>query len=177
MPAAAAHLQLRRSNDCARRPGTADSASPSSPDTPVVTPPELSGGCLCGAIRYHIAGAPLFVGQCYCKDCQKATGTGHSTVVGVLETQLSVEGTPAVHASVGGSGRRVRRHFCPACAGRLYTAADSAGPVHMVQAGSLDEPNAVTPTVAIFVKDALNWDRIDPTMTKFDHVPPNPPTT
>jgi hypothetical protein len=137
----------------------------------------MSGGCLCGAIRYRIAGPPVFVGQCHCRDCQKATGTGHSTVVGVLETQFRVEGQPAVYSSVGGSGGQVRRHFCPVCAGRLYTSADSAGPVRMVQAGSLDQPNAVTPTVAIFVKDALSWDYIAPGMTKFDHLPPNPPRT
>ncbi len=140
------------------------------------TPVELSGGCLCGAIRYRIAGAPLFVGQCYCKDCQKATGTGHATVVAVLQDQLDVTGTPAVYASQGGSGGQVRRHFCAVCAGRLYTSADSAGPLRMVQAGSLDDPNAVTPTAAIYVKNALTWDRIDPALAKFDHLPPGPPS-
>ena len=34
----------------------------------------LDGGCLCGAIRYRLAGPTLFVSQCACKDCQKATG-------------------------------------------------------------------------------------------------------
>ena len=135
---------------------------------------ELSGGCLCGAVRYRIAGAPVFVGQCYCRDCQKATGTGHSTVLGVPAPQLHIEGTPAVYTSQGGSGGQVRRHFCPVCAGRLFTSADSAGPIRMVQAGSLDDPNAVTPSVAIYVKDALSWDRIDPALTKFERLPPTP---
>ena len=136
-------------------------------------PVDLSGGCLCGAIRYQILGAPLFVGQCYCKDCQKATGTGHSTVIGVPETQLRIVGAPAVYASRGESGGQVHRHFCPVCAGRLYTAADSTGPIRMVQAGSLDDPNAVTPTVAIYVKDALTWDRIDPGLAQFERLPPS----
>jgi hypothetical protein len=140
-----------------------------------VTSVDLSGGCLCGAIRYRIAGAPLFVGQCYCKDCQKATGTGHTTVIGVLETQLKIMGEPTVYASQGGSGGQVRRHFCPVCASRLYTTADSGGPVRMVQAGTLDDPNAVTPTVAIYVKDALGWDRIDAAVAKFERLPPAPP--
>jgi hypothetical protein len=140
-----------------------------------VTSVDLSGGCLCGAIRYLIAGAPVFVGQCYCKDCQKATGTGHSTVIGVLETQLNISGEPALYASQGGSGGEVRRHFCPVCASRLYTSADSAGPMRMVQAGTLDDPNAVTPTVAIYVKDALSWDRIDSGVAKFEQLPPAPP--
>ena len=140
-----------------------------------MTSVDLSGGCLCGAIRYLIAGAPAFVGQCYCKDCQKATGTGHSTVIGVLEAQLNISGEPAVYASHGGSGGEVRRHFCPVCASRLYTGADSAGPMRMVQAGTLDDPNAVTPTVAIYVKDALSWDRIDSGVAKFEQLPPAPP--
>jgi hypothetical protein len=42
----------------------------------------------------------------------------------------------------------------------------------MVQAGTLDDPNAVIPTVAIYVKDALSWDRIDATVVKFDRLPP-----
>lgn len=141
----------------------------------LATQPDLSGGCLCGAIRYRIAGAPLFVGQCYCRDCQKATGTGHATVVGVLENQLTLTGTAVHYATTGSSGGQVRRHFCAVCAGRLYTSADSSGPVRLVQAGSLDQPQAVTPTVAIYVKDAIPWDHIPPSLTKFDAVPPSPP--
>ena len=141
----------------------------------MTTASQLSGGCLCGAVRYRITGAPLFVGQCYCRDCQKATGTGHATVVGVLESNLSIEGRPSVYSSTGSSGGQVRRHFCAVCAGRLYTSADSAGPVRMVQAGSLDEPHAVTPTVAIFVRDAIPWDHIPPSLVKFELVPPSPP--
>jgi hypothetical protein len=146
-----------------------------SQEKPVAGPDPLEGGCLCGAIRYLIAGAPVFVGQCYCRDCRKATGTGHSTVVAVLVSQLRVTGEPAVYASQGGSGGQVRRHFCPVCAGRLYTTADSSGPLRLVQAGSLDDPNAVTPTVAIFVKDAPTWDRIDPALAAFAHLPPSAP--
>jgi len=45
----------------------------------------------------------------------------------------------------------------------------------MVQAGTLDDPNAVTPTVAIYVKDALSRDRIDAAVAKFEHLPPAAP--
>ena len=57
----------------------------------------LSGGCLCGDIRYHISAAPLFVSQCFCRDCQKATGTGHTTIVGVDAAHFRItSGTPVV---------------------------------------------------------------------------------
>ena len=33
-------------------------------------PGVLTGGCLCGDIRYELKGPALFVGQCCCRDCQ-----------------------------------------------------------------------------------------------------------
>jgi hypothetical protein len=35
----------------------------------------LEGGCLCNAVRYKLNGPILFVSQCCCKDCQKATAS------------------------------------------------------------------------------------------------------
>ena len=31
----------------------------------------LTGGCLCGAVRYKISADPIFSGKCYCEDCRK----------------------------------------------------------------------------------------------------------
>jgi hypothetical protein len=36
-----------------------------------------SGGCACGAIRYAIAGEPMLMNDCQCRDCQRKSGTGH----------------------------------------------------------------------------------------------------
>ena len=33
----------------------------------------FGGGCACGAIRYECAGAPRYMGNCHCTDCQQAT--------------------------------------------------------------------------------------------------------
>lgn len=135
-------------------------------------PGTLTGGCLCGAIRYQLSGPALFVSQCCCRDCQKATGTGHTTIVGVKGHQLLVTGTPATYVCHGDSGGDVVRHFCGRCAGRLYTSGTLPGEVVMVQAGSLDDPDAVTPESVIYVKDAVKWDRFDPALPQFPGMPP-----
>ena len=131
----------------------------------------MKGGCLCGAIRYEIQGAPLFSGQCCCRDCQKATGTGHVTIIGVHNSQLAITGTPQTYTSRGGSGGSVTRHFCGVCGGRIYTSGDQPGEVVMVQAGSLDEPNQVSPQTIIYVRDAAAWDFLDPALQKFETFP------
>ena len=38
-----------------------------------------TGGCACGAIRFEIAGEPLFQNDCQCRDCQRMSGTGHGS--------------------------------------------------------------------------------------------------
>ncbi len=34
----------------------------------------ITGGCMCGAIRYEATEPPQEVGYCHCRMCQKATG-------------------------------------------------------------------------------------------------------
>ncbi len=132
----------------------------------------LEGGCLCGAIRYRLTGPSLFVSQCCCKDCQKATGTGHTTIVGIHKDQLAIEGTPATYTNAGESGGSVTRHFCGTCAGRLYTSGDLPGDFIMVQAGSLDDPGAIAPQSVIYLKDAVSWDHFDPALPKYETMQP-----
>lgn len=125
------------------------------------------GGCLCGEIRYRLAGPSLFECQCCCRDCQKATGTGHTTIVGVLSSQLVVAGNPQTFTNAGESGGTVTRHFCGTCGGRLYTSGSLPGEVVMIQAGSLDNPNVVTPQNVIYGKHAVTWDNFDPALQIF----------
>jgi hypothetical protein len=132
----------------------------------------LAGGCLCGAIRYRLTGPSLFVSQCCCRDCQKATGTGHTTIIGIHNSQLDLTGTPKTYTSSGDTGGKVTRHFCGTCAGRLYTSGDLPGAVIMVQAGSLDDPNAISPQSVIYLKDAPHWDHFDPALPKFEGMQP-----
>lgn len=130
------------------------------------------GGCLCGAIRYVLTGPSLFECQCCCRDCQKATGTGHTTIIGIHQSQLALTGTPATYTNSGESGRSVTRHFCGTCAGRLFTSGSMPGEMIMIQAGSLDDPNVVAPQNVIYTKQAVRWDHFDPSIPSYpDYAP------
>jgi hypothetical protein len=130
------------------------------------------GGCLCGSLRYVVTGPSLFESQCCCRDCQLATGTGHTTIVGLLSSQLVVDGERQVYTNQGESGGTVSRHFCGQCGGRLYTTGSLPGEVVMIQAGSLDDPSVVTPQNVIYRKDAVRWDHFDPAIPSYDTYAP-----
>ena len=36
----------------------------------------ITGGCLCGALRYEADAEPLHAGFYYCDDCRRASGSG-----------------------------------------------------------------------------------------------------
>jgi hypothetical protein len=131
----------------------------------------LSGGCLCGQIRYEIRRPFLFVSQCCCKDCQKATGTGHTTIIGLPGGQLTMHGEPKTYTSIGDTGGKVTRHFCGNCGGRLYTTGDRPGDNVIIQAGSLDDPEQISPENVIYAKNRISWDKPDPALPHIAGLP------
>lgn len=113
---------------------------------------------MCGAVRYDILDTPRLVSRCYCNDCKKDTGTGHNTVVGVIEGKFHMTGAVTHYARKGGSGLDVVRSFCTRC-GTTLTGRPAVMPgIVMVRAGTLDDPAKVTPTRAIFASRAVHWD-------------------
>lgn len=110
----------------------------------------LTGGCLCGKVRYRITGAPLRVAACHCRDCQKNTGSAFSMNAMFRESQVELSGDMAVYIMRGDSGGEVQRHFCPSCGSTVRSAAVATQGLFVLKAGTLDEPRRVVPTDDIF---------------------------
>ena len=53
---------------------------------------KLSGGCLCGNIRYKILKEPLLAYTCHCRFCQKDTGTAHRSALATLNEYVDLSG-------------------------------------------------------------------------------------
>ena len=79
-----------------------------------------TGQCLCGKVTYTLIGQPLRMMQCHCKDCQRATGTGHLNNAFFKEEQFQLKGNVKAHEQVAGSGNTNIRYFCPECGSRMY---------------------------------------------------------
>ena len=77
--------------------------------------PFATGKCLCGAVNYSIKAEPVSMGQCHCKDCQRASGTGHMSIARFKREDVTISGQTTSYASVAESGNTNTRHFCPVC--------------------------------------------------------------
>lgn len=118
----------------------------------------ISGGCMCGAVRYELTEPPMFAGFCYCEDCRRGTGT-HSANVAVPESALKITGETREFSKLGGSGNEVVRVFCPVCGGGLLARPAARQGIVMLKAGTLDDPELFKPMACIFVSRAPSWDK------------------
>jgi hypothetical protein len=132
----------------------------------------LTGGCLCGTVRYEADGEPLFACLCYCRDCQRASGAGHVPVLGMPADMVRVSGRTQGFTVTGGSGRPATRHFCPACGSCLFGTSEATPSLFNVYAGTLDDPSRFRPEAAIFTRSRAPWDPLPDGLPSFDALPP-----
>lgn len=120
----------------------------------------LTGGCLCGAVRYESAGPALFSAVCHCRDCQRASGSGGVPVLGVPRPSFSCTGPVKQSRSTGGSGQTAVRNFCADCGSLLFGTPESAPEMVTIYVGSLDDSSAFQPTDALFAGQRPAWARL-----------------
>jgi hypothetical protein len=120
---------------------------------------EKEGGCSCGAVRYRLGGAPMFVHCCHCTSCQ--TETGSAFVLNALIEAARVETLagapqPVMTPSESGRGQNVWR--CPDCRVALWSNYGGAADLlRFVRIGTLDDPGALPPDVHIYTRSKLAW--------------------
>jgi hypothetical protein len=137
---------------------------------PVSVP--FTGGCACGAIRYECATEPLYMGNCHCRDCQRATGSAYFAAVGMSTAAFRLTaGTPAYYEKLADSGNTMRRAFCPQCGSPVFLTNSARPNLVVLYAGSVDDPSWVRPARDIYTASAQPWDYMDPALPKFPQMP------
>ena len=125
----------------------------------------FSGGCACGSVRYE-AGASMLMMNCHCRDCQRASGSGYAPFVVVPKASFEFSGELQFYKSAGGTGKKVRRGFCPACGSPIVIEVEIVPDIVALLAGSLDAPASHVPTMDIFTASAQPWDHMSPDTKK-----------
>jgi len=110
-----------------------------------------TGGCRCGAVRFHADAEPLSVSYCHCSDCRRATGAPVSAFVGFAAGAVSVSGDPLRSFRNG----PVTRSFCGTCGSPLAYADQRLADRVWFMLGAMDAPAGYAPTLHAWAAEQL----------------------
>ena len=123
---------------------------------------EYAGGCSCGAVRYRVSAAPRFSFHCQCRQCQRATGTGHASLFVVPVDSVALSGELRFFAQTADDGNTVSRGFCPLCGSPVVGKSSGHPDIMLFTAASLDDPALFKPEKVVWSDSRQPWDYTDP---------------
>ncbi len=130
-----------------------------------------TGKCLCGAVSFTLTGDPVNMAQCHCKDCQRASGTGHMSIAFFKEEQFELKGETSEFGVTADSGNVNTRAFCPTCGSRVFSYNSARAGIVGVPVGSCDDNSWFTPKAVVYCKDREAWDNTRTDIPNFDGMP------
>jgi hypothetical protein len=128
----------------------------------------ITGGCLCGGVRYEVRGPLREVIACHCEQCRRTSG--HFVAATACRRgafALVKSGTLKWYVAVSG----FRRGFCSECGSSLFFE-EAGGERVSIAAGSLDKPQGLRIAAHIFASEAGDYYQIEPSVPvsqKGDH--------
>lgn len=119
---------------------------------------ELTGGCLCGAVRYTLSeGFRLIPYACHCSNCQSRTGSAFSEHMLFTLTDLEISGELDTGEYDQPSGPHSTIYGCAKCKARVYAVNDSREGMASLRCGTLDESPDLEIEHHIWVSSKQKW--------------------
>jgi hypothetical protein len=142
-----------------------------------MTSKPITGGCLCGAVRFQSDQPPIANRACWCRVCQYIA-SGNASVNAVFRTEsFAFTGELADYVSTADSGNVMRRRFCPTCGTPLFSESTGRPELIVVRVGALDDPSTSRPSSFIWTASAPEWGYTDPELPNCEGQPGPLPTT
>src|ERR1700759_1080371 len=130
---------------------------------------KLEGGCYCGAVRYVAEGEPMLKAQCHCRECQYITGGSPTMFVAMPPDGLKYTKGAPKQFSRKDLEKPVTREFCAECGTHVVTRPQR--PLVVIKVGTLDDPAAIMPQIAIYTVDKQPFHHVPEGMPAFERLP------
>ena len=129
----------------------------------------LTGGCLCGAVRYEAGGTPYHAVICHCSMCRRAAGAPVVAWFSVARADFRfTAASPAAYCSSGHATRR----FCARCGTQLTFESDRHPAEIDVTTATLDDPEMVPPADHVHDGTRLSWVRVSDGLPRYSNARP-----
>ena len=120
----------------------------------------ISGGCLCGSVRFELTEPPKEAGYCHCTRCQRRTGNASSAqarIDGRSFRLLAGEETVKAWRHPEGGFEKL---FCSECGAQLFSRNPDDPTQMSIRMSAFDEDPGVRPSWRAFVANAASWEPI-----------------
>jgi hypothetical protein len=122
-----------------------------------------TGGCLCGAVRYRVAGpVRRAVVACHCTTCRRFTG-GLWTGTSAWRADVVIERDESLRWFR--SSAEAERGFCSHCGSSLFWRGDNE-PLMSLAVGCLDAPTGLELAVHSWISECADYWRFDATLPR-----------
>lgn len=135
--------------------------------------PFAVGSCSCGNIALTVREKPQMMVQCHCLDCQKTTGTGHTSNAYFSEEDVTIHGDATCHTVTADSGHEMVRCFCPVCGSRMFGYNGQKPGTISIPVGCLDNNSWFSPQVVLYASKREDWDITTEEIPNFEEMPPS----
>jgi len=132
----------------------------------------IEGGCYCGALRFATDGAPLFKGQCHCRECQYISGGHPNAVMGMPVASFTyTKGKPKLFKR-SDLANPVTREFCALCGTHILARSPGLPGAVLLKVGTLDDPSVYGgPQLVIFTIDKQTFHHVPEGVVTFERAP------
>lgn len=118
----------------------------------------LTGGCLCGAVRYILrSGFRFRPYACHCTDCQTRTGSAFSEHMLVMRSDLEIEGELDSGSYRQPSGADSSLWGCAICKVRIFAENSTRPGFASLRCGTLDRSAEVVLAAHLWVGSKQPW--------------------
>ena len=116
----------------------------------------MTGGCMCGSVRYETTGEPFAINYCHCESCRKHNGAAVVTLAGYHSDQVQFNGNKRKKYE---SSPGAFRAFCDNCGTPLTWEGDGGdlGQIIEIHISTFDDPESMVPTSHAFEPERLSW--------------------
>jgi hypothetical protein len=119
----------------------------------------LTGGCLCGGVRFEVDAPLVSAGYCHCTRCQRRTGTAASASARISPGSLRIlSGEDLLRSFDPPDG--YAKVFCSACGGHLWSQDPENPEVKNIRMGAFDSDPGIRPSARSYVAYAAAWEPI-----------------
>jgi hypothetical protein len=116
----------------------------------------VTGGCLCGRVRYEVRGPLRDVLICHCEECRRWHGHFSAFTDAGREDLILANDASLRWIDSPNSDANARRGFCAECGSSLFWDAPGRETIS-IAAGTLDQPTGLRTAAHWFVTQAADY--------------------